>query len=159
MGWNGYNTYACNPTEDLIVSNPKGLVRHGLDKLGYEYVTADCGWYSVKRDAKTGALEWNSTSFPSGGEGLGEKIHELGLKFGVYSGAGYWQCSSGGVHQGSLGIYVFYGIHIHQLFIYLLMRVRPGYEEADAKAFARWGADPLKYVHSVSLVILRQQFT
>ncbi|KAL3454412.1 glycoside hydrolase [Aspergillus insuetus] len=121
MGWNSYNSGGCVVDEEIMIENAKGLVRNGLHKLGYEYVTADCGWYNTTRDS-SGALQWNTTAFPSGGKVLGDKIHGLGLKFGVYSGAGYWQCGGGNKYPGSLG-----------------------HERADAEAFARWGADSLKY--------------
>jgi alpha-galactosidase len=102
MGWNSYNYYACDINETIIVDNAKALVGTGLNKLGYQYVTPDCGWFSGLRDSD-GALGWNLTSFPSGGQGLGDIIHALGLKFGVYSDAGYWQCGSLNQLQGSLG--------------------------------------------------------
>ena len=50
---------------------------------------------------------------------LGEQIHALGLKFGIYSCAGTHTC---GGKPGSFG-----------------------YEEIDALAFAEWGVDYLKY--------------
>ncbi len=102
MGWNSYNAYGCDINEGIIVSNAKGLVRSGLSKLGYEYVTPDCGWYG-ERSEETGALEWNATRFPSGGASLSKKVHGLGLKFGMYSGAGYWQCGGLDKNPGSLG--------------------------------------------------------
>jgi len=93
MGWNSYNAYNCNPTQNIIESNARGLVDRGLSKLGYEYVTPDCGWMTTSRNA-SGQLQWNRTTFPSGGEGLGKFLHDLGLKFGLYSGGGYFQCGS-----------------------------------------------------------------
>ncbi|CEL11360.1 hypothetical protein ASPCAL14463 [Aspergillus calidoustus] len=122
MGWNSYNAYVCDITEDIIVDNAKALVETGLAKLGYEYVSPDCGWFNGERSDVTGALEWNMTRFPGGGEGLSKRVHALGLKFGLYSGAGYWQCGGLNKYPGSLG-----------------------HEEADAKAFASWGVDALKY--------------
>jgi alpha-galactosidase len=70
------------------------LANAGLAALGYVYVTPDCGWMTSERDASTGELVWNATLFPSGGPALGEYIHGLGLRFGVYSGGGYYQCDS-----------------------------------------------------------------
>lgn len=102
MGWNSYNNHECDIDENIIVENAKGLVEAGLHKLGYKYVTPDCGWYSGERD-EAGALEWNTTRFPSGGKGLGDKLHDIGVKFGMYTGGGYWQCLGGDKYQGSLG--------------------------------------------------------
>lgn len=103
MGWNSYNHYVCDINETIIAKNAKGLVDTGLAKLGYQYVTPDCGWFSGTRDSD-GALEWNITRFPSGGKGLGDIIHGYGLKFGVYTDAGYWQCGSLNKLQGTLGM-------------------------------------------------------
>ena len=93
MGWNSYNYYNCNPSEEIIKTNAEALVSSGLAALGYDYVTTDCEWMSRDRD-KEGRLQWNETLFPSGGKALGAYIHDLGLKFGLYSGAGYYQCGS-----------------------------------------------------------------
>ncbi|OBS22684.1 hypothetical protein FPOA_09016 [Fusarium poae] len=120
MGWNSYNHYNCNPSEEIIKINAKGLVDLGFLDLGYSIVTVDCGWPSRDRDSE-GRLQWNETLFPSGPKALGEYIHDLGLEFGLYSGAGYLQCGSYDI-PASLG-----------------------YEEIDAKSFAEWGGDTLKY--------------
>jgi hypothetical protein len=93
MGWNSYNYYGCNPNENIIKTNAQGLVDLGLADLGYTYVTTDCGWPAQDRDAE-GRIQFNETLFPSGGKGLGDFIHGLGLKYGLYSGAGYLQCGS-----------------------------------------------------------------
>ncbi|KAH9904211.1 glycoside hydrolase superfamily [Xylariomycetidae sp. FL2044] len=120
QGWNSYNYYACDPDEDIIKSNAQGLVDLGLADLGYTYLTIDCGWMTRDRDTE-GRLQWNTTVFPSGGQALGDYIHDLGLKFGLYSGAGYYQCGSTDL-PASLG-----------------------YEEIDGESFAEWGGDSLKY--------------
>lgn len=93
MGWNSYNFYSCNPTEDVIKNNAQGLVDLGFAELGYSYITPDCGWPSPDRDGD-GRLQFNPSLFPSGGKALGDYIHDLGLKFGLYSGGGYLQCGS-----------------------------------------------------------------
>jgi alpha-galactosidase len=103
MGWNSYNAYNCNPSEKKIKLNAQGLVDLGLNKLGYNIVTPDCGWNAESRDSSN-KLQWNTTLFPSGGKALGDYLHGLGLKFGLYSGAGYLQCGST-VIPGSLGKY------------------------------------------------------
>lgn len=93
MGWNSYNKYGCNPNEEIIKLNAKGLSDLGFKDLGYDVVTVDCGWPEVDRDSE-GRLQWNKELFPSGPIELGDYIHNLGLKFGLYSGAGYLQCGS-----------------------------------------------------------------
>ncbi|KAI2464131.1 carbohydrate-binding module family 35 protein [Annulohypoxylon bovei var. microspora] len=120
MGWNSYNHYGCNPSETIMKTNAQGLVDLGLADLGYQYVTTDCGWMAANRDSEN-RLQWNPTLFPAGGKALGDYIHSLGLKFGLYSGAGYYQCGSTNL-PASLG-----------------------YEEIDAQTFANWTGDSLKY--------------
>jgi alpha-galactosidase len=93
LGWNSYNYYNCYPNETIIKNNAQGLVNLGFDKAGYNYLTVDCGWNANYRDS-SGQLVWNPSLFPAGGAALGEYIHGLGLKFGVYSGGGILQCGS-----------------------------------------------------------------
>lgn len=126
MGWNSYNTWSCSPSEAKIKQSTQGLIDLGLDKVGYKFVTVDCGWPSRDRDAN-GKLQWNATLFPSGGKALGDYIHGLGLDFGLYSGAGYLQCGSSDL-PASLG-----------------------FEQLDAESFAEWGGDSLKYEHPILL--------
>ena len=109
MGWNSYNAYNCFPTEELIEANAQGLVNLGLAELGYNSVTVDCGWPTPDRDSSD-RLQWNETLFPSGGKALGDFIHDLGLKFGLYSGGGYLQCGSEDL-PASLGVYTAPGSH------------------------------------------------
>ena len=104
MGWNSYNYYNCHPTEKIIRDNAQGLVSSGLAKLGYTWVTTDCGWNSATRDS-SGQMSWNASTFPSGGKALGDYIHGLGLKFGVYSGGGYFQCGDANKLVASLSKY------------------------------------------------------
>lgn len=88
----------------IIKENAQGLVDLGLAEKGYTMVTTDCGWPSSNR-TNDGKITWNSTLFPSGFPALGEYIHGLGLEFGLYSGAGKWQCSTDETSflQASLG--------------------------------------------------------
>ncbi|POS79158.1 alpha-galactosidase [Diaporthe helianthi] len=120
LGWNSYNYYNCYPNETTIKKNALGLVDLGFDKAGYNYLTIDCGWNANYRDS-SGQLVWNPSLFPAGGVALGEYIHGLGLKFGVYSGGGILQCGSTDQPASK------------------------GHETTDANSFAAWGADSLKY--------------
>jgi alpha-galactosidase len=119
MGWNSYNGYNCQINEQKIKTNAQGLIDLGLKALGYNIVTPDCGWMTPNRDSQQ-RLQWDTNNFPSGGKALGNFIHSLGLKFGLYSGAGYYQCGSTNL-PASLG-----------------------FEDIDAKAFSDWGGDTLK---------------
>ncbi|KAL7272741.1 hypothetical protein RUND412_004441 [Rhizina undulata] len=124
MGWNSYNHYSCYATEDIILANAQALIDLGLADLGYNYVVPDCGWSSKNRTAE-GKITWNETFYPSGYPALIEKVHDLGLKFGIYSGAGTWEC--------------------HPLGAAYLIQASLGHEQSDAETFSEWGGDYLKY--------------
>ncbi|PWY93860.1 glycoside hydrolase [Aspergillus sclerotioniger CBS 115572] len=121
MGWNTYNHYSCSPNETIVHSNAQALVDLGLSSLGYRYVTTDCGWTVADR-LPDGSLTWNDTLFSQGFPAMGEYLHDLGLLFGVYQDSGILLCGSPPDQAGSL------------------------YHEAqDAKTFASWNVDSLKY--------------
>ncbi|KAK7462459.1 hypothetical protein VKT23_008058 [Stygiomarasmius scandens] len=124
MGWNSYNAFLCDTTETQYQANAQALVDLGLDKLGYQYFNLDCGWQGTSRNS-TGGFTWNTTTIPSGIPALSDFVHNLGLKFGLYSDGGFFACDfvGGTAHYlGSLG-----------------------HETDDAASFASWGADYLKY--------------
>jgi len=117
MGWNSWNKFACNVSEDLIKQAADALVSSGMRDAGYQYVVIDDCW-QVDRDAQ-GNIVPDAKRFPSGMKSLGDYIHAKGLKFGIYSDAGTGTCQN-----------------------------RPGgrgYEFQDARQYAAWGVDYLKY--------------
>ena len=117
MGWNSWNKFACNVSEKLILGMADALVASGMKGAGYEYVVIDDCW-QVKRDA-AGKIVADPERFPSGMKALAKAIHGKGLKFGIYSDAGSMTCGK-----------------------------RPGskdHEAQDAKTYAEWGVDYLKY--------------
>ncbi|XP_022725696.1 alpha-galactosidase 1-like isoform X1 [Durio zibethinus] len=119
MGWNSWNHFGCNIDEKMIKETADALVSTGLSKLGYVYVNIDDCWAEISRDDE-GNLVPKKSTFPSGIKALADYVHSKGLKLGVYSDAGYFTCSKR--MPGSLG-----------------------HEEQDAKTFASWGIDYLKY--------------
>jgi hypothetical protein len=44
MGWNSWNHYACNVSDELIRSTARTIVSSGLAKAGYEYINIDDCW-------------------------------------------------------------------------------------------------------------------
>lgn len=68
---------------------------------GYEYVNIDDCW-SIKenRNKTTGRIEVDLQKFPSGIDGLAKKVHDMGLKIGIYSSAGEITCQQ---YPASLG--------------------------------------------------------
>ncbi len=117
MGWNSWNRFACDVDETLIRKTADAMVSSGMREAGYQYVVIDDCWHGA-RDAH-GDIQPDAKRFPSGMKALGDYIHAKGLKFGIYSDAGLKTC---GGRPGSWG-----------------------HEYQDAKQYAAWGVDYLKY--------------
>ena len=117
MGWNSWNTFACNIDEGLIRGMADVMVNSGMRDAGYVYVNLDDCWHG-ERDAN-GFIQPNAQRFPSGIKALADYVHAKGLKLGIYSDAGEKTC---GGHPGS-----------------------QGHEYQDAITYASWGIDYLKY--------------
>jgi alpha-galactosidase len=117
MGWNSWNKFACNVSEQLIRETADAMVATGMRDAGYRYVNIDDCWQG-QRDAR-GFIQPDPQRFPSGMKALADYVHARGLKFGLYSDAGWQTC---GGRPGSRG-----------------------YEFQDALTYAEWGVDYLKY--------------
>jgi len=115
MGWNSWNHFAGRVTDADIRSAADFLVNTGMRDAGYVYVNIDDTWQG-KRDAN-GLLHSNER-FPDM-KALSDYIHAKGLKFGIYSSPGARTCAG---YEGSLG-----------------------HEADDARMYAAWGVDFLKY--------------
>jgi alpha-galactosidase len=115
MGWNSWNHFAEHVTDADVRSAADALVSTGMREAGYIYVNVDDTWQG-KRDSR-GVLHSNER-FPDM-KALGDYIHSKGLKFGIYSSPGAKTCAG---YEGSLG-----------------------HEVQDAKLYAEWGVDFLKY--------------
>ena len=125
MGWNTWNTFGCNINETLIKQTADALVSNGMRDLGYEYVVVDDCWFAPERDS-AGNLQANPSRFPSGMKALGDYLHARGLKFGLYQAPLDRTCAQYfGSYPGATGSL--------------------GHEEQDARQFAAWGVDYLKY--------------
>jgi alpha-galactosidase len=117
MGWNSWNKFACNVDEKLIREIADAMVTSGMRDAGYTYINIDDCWHG-DRDS-LGFIHPDPKRFPSGMKALADYIHAKGLKMGIYSDAGSQTC---GGRPGSRG-----------------------YEFQDAKTYASWGVDYLKY--------------
>ena len=117
MGWNSWNGFRCDVSEQLIRETADAMVSSGMKDAGYEYIVIDDCW-QVSRDGH-GQIQPDPTRFPSGIKALAEYVHSKGLKFGLYSDAGSQTCKG---RPGS-----------------------QGHEFQDAKQYAEWGVDYLKY--------------
>jgi alpha-galactosidase len=118
MGWNSWNKFGCNIDEQLIEQTADAMVSSGMRAAGYRYVNIDDCWMAKTRDA-AGNLQSDPTRFPHGIKAIADYVHAKGLKLGIYSSAGTATC------QG--------------------LPASLDHEVADAKKFAEWGVDYLKY--------------
>jgi alpha-galactosidase len=115
MGWSTWNHFHHDISDALVREEADALVSSGMRDAGYVYVNIDGGWEGY-RDAE-GILHPNN-NFPDM-KALGDYIHSRGLKFGIYTGPGPRTCADAPASYG--------------------------YEAQDAKMFASWGIDFLKY--------------
>lgn len=118
MGWNSWNTFGENINEKVVMETADYIVEHGFADCGYEYVVIDDCWSLRDRNAE-GEIVPDPEKFPHGMKYLADYIHSKGLKFGMYSCAGPLTCAR---YPGSYD-----------------------HEFVDAKRFAHWGVDYLKY--------------
>ncbi len=117
MGWNSWGKFGCDISEKLIKEIADSMATNGMRDAGYNYVIVDDCW-QVARDS-IGNILCDKERFPSGIKALAEYVHARGLKFGIYTSAGYLTCEK---RPGSRG-----------------------YQFQDARTYARWGVDYLKY--------------
>ena len=117
MGWNSWNCFSCNINEAQIREIADLMVSTGMRDAGYVYLNIDDCWQVAR--AEDGTILVDKKNFPSGIKALADYIHSKGLKFGVYSCAGSLTCAG---RPGSRG-----------------------YQFQDARTYAEWGVDYLKY--------------
>jgi len=101
MGWNTWNKFACNVSDDLVRGMADAMVKSGMKDAGYQYIVIDDCW-QVSRDAN-GNIVVDQQRFPNGMKAVADYVHSVGLKFGI------------------------------------------GHEYQDARTYASWGVDYLKY--------------
>ena len=118
MGWNTWNTFTDAINEELIMQSADVMVESGLKDCGYQYVVIDDCWRLKERD-KNGKLVPDPAKFPHGMKAVADYVHSRGLKFGMYSCNGTHTCAG---YPASFE-----------------------HEFTDAKTFAKWGVDFLKY--------------
>ena len=117
MGWNSWNKFGCEVNEKVIRGAADAMASSGMRDAGYRYIVIDDCWQGA-RD-KHGNIQPDAKRFPSGIKKLADYVHSKGLKFGIYSDAGEKTC---GGRPGSRG-----------------------FEFQDARQYAAWGVDYLKY--------------
>jgi alpha-galactosidase len=129
LGWNSWNVWGGNVTADHVRAAADGMVKSGLAGQGYTYINIDDAWEAGWHKGQNGANDVNAGRAPNGEILTNEKfpdmkalvdyIHGKGLKAGIYSGPGTGTC------QGLAASFQ--------------------HEEQDARTWAKWGIDYLKY--------------
>ncbi len=117
MGWNSWNRFACDVSEQLIRETADAMASNGMKEAGYTYVNIDDCWHG-QRDGQ-GFIHPDPKRFPSGMKALSDYVHSKGLKLGIYSDAGAKTCGGKPASRG--------------------------HEYQDALTYAQWGVDYLKY--------------
>ncbi len=127
MGWNSWNCFAGEVSAEKVKRAADAMVESGLVNHGWTYINIDDFWQN-HRDSKDSSLRGKfrdeaGNIVPNSRFGdmkaLADYVHSLGLKIGLYSSPGPWSCG------GCAGSY--------------------GHEEQDARTYAKWGFDYLKY--------------
>jgi alpha-galactosidase len=116
MGWNSWNKFGCDVSEQLIRDMADAMVVSGMKTAGYQYINIDDCW-QVGRDS-SGKMLADPEQFPSGIKTLADYVHSKGLKLGIYTDAGRMTC------QKRPGSY--------------------NHEVQDARTYAEWGIDYVK---------------
>ena len=117
MGWNSWNTFGPLVNEQIVLETADKFVELGLRDAGYEYIVIDDCWPAMER--VDGKLVPDPEKFPHGMKYVADYVHSKGLKFGIYSSASTRTCKG---YPASFD-----------------------HEFEDAKTFAEWGVDYLKY--------------
>jgi alpha-galactosidase len=141
IGWNGWNSWARLIDQGKVMASAKAMVNKGLKDHGWAYINIDDAWQG-SRGGKYNGIQANE-KFPSFAA-MVDSVHSMGLKVGLYSSAhittyaGYVGGSSPiptGILPDSIKnnkrAWRFVGPY--------------KFDENDAKQWADWGIDYLKY--------------
>src|SRR5437667_781413 len=115
MGWNSWNKFAGRVDDAAVRGMADAMATNGMKDAGYVYVNIDDTWEGER--GKDGNITTNK-KFPDM-KALADYVHSKGLKIGIYSSPGQNTCAG---YEGSYG-----------------------HEEQDARTYAAWGIDYLKY--------------
>ena len=116
MGWNSWNKFAGRIDDATVRAIADAMAANGMKAAGYQYINIDDTWEGDRRDAEGNITSNNK--FPDM-KALADYVHGKGLKIGIYSSPGPNTCAG---YEGSYG-----------------------HEEQDARTWASWGIDYLKY--------------
>jgi alpha-galactosidase len=121
MGWNSYNRFGNTINEATTKQIADAMVSSGMRDAGYTILVVDCNWQANPPRDVSGNLLANPTKFPGGMKALADYVHGKGLKIGLHANRGPTACESP-TGSGS-----------------------GGHEQQDARTWASWGIDFIKY--------------
>ncbi|WP_245671029.1 glycoside hydrolase family 27 protein [Nocardia amamiensis] len=119
LGWNSWNS-GIPLNENTIRETVDAMIASGMRDAGYRYVNLDAGWAAPERDSH-GDLQADPEKFPHGMAAVADYVHDHGMLLGLYSSPYNETC---GQTRATAGL---------------------GHEAQDARQFAAWGVDFLKY--------------
>ncbi|MEV6977026.1 hypothetical protein [Kitasatospora sp. NPDC093806] len=161
MGWNSWNTFSTNITQDQVIQTIDFMVSRGLVAAGYDTVTVDDGWSLGHRDGQSadfaknadGAMQlYDAKRNPvSGTDGTGfdltsghlvpdpSRFPSRTVNGRTLNGIEYlsWYAHGKGMKFG-----------LYATTTYTTCQGRPGslgHESVDATDFVTWGVDFVKY--------------
>lgn len=140
IGWNGWNSWEAKIDQAKVIASANAMVSKGLRDHGWSYINIDDSWQGIRTGPDT-ALQPNA-KFPDM-RGLVDHIHSLGLKAGIYSTP---YISSYGMYVGGSSAFPAGGER-REAFL-TNKPTRKGtyfFERNDARQWAKWGFDFLKY--------------
>lgn len=117
MGWMTWNLFKGDISDELIRQMADAMAENGFVEAGYNYIFIDDMWQGG-RDCQNNIIP-DPVKFPHGIKALADYVHSKGMKLGIYSDAAQLTCAG--------------------------MTASLGFEEQDARTFASWGIDYLKY--------------
>ena len=158
MGWNSWNCWGPTVSQEKVLSSARALIAQGMHHYGWTYINLDDGWQG-KRGGEHNAIQPNAKFNDM--KALADELHSMGLKLGIYSGP--WvstYAGHAGTHSDTAdGTYAW----IEEGWCDEQMRMtlpddpkrwirrchwRHGAHSwalQDAKQWAEWGVDYLKY--------------
>jgi len=147
MGWNSWNCWGGRVSAEKVLLSARGMVSSGLIDHGWTYINIDDAWQG-KRGGDFHAIQGNE-KFPDM-KGLCDQIHAMGLKAGIYSTP--WTTSYaryiGGSCENEDGSWTKPTQEKKNIINKKILPWAIGkyhFTDNDARQWAAWGIDYLKY--------------
>jgi len=143
LGWNSWNCWDHRISQENVLASARAMVEKGLKDFGWTYINMDDCWQGVRGEPYN-AIQANPEKFTDM-KSMCDEIHNMGLKVGIYSTP--WMTSYAGHIGGSSMNEKGTWVEPTNLKERGAGQIVGDYhfDEADAKQWAAWGIDYLKY--------------